>query len=89
MRHAILFRVKIPNLKGEKTLVSSKLLTLYGTPASISEAQARLENLPQVRRADAGAAAGEIRLLLCGPLPERELLALLAPSGICGFRIHI
>ena len=70
-------------------MVSSKQLTLYGTPASVGEAQALIENLPQVRRVDAGAAAGEIRLLLCGPLTERELLALLAPSGICGFRIHI
>lgn len=70
-------------------MVNSRQLTLYGTPASICEAQARLENLPQVRRVDAGAAAGELCLLLCDPLSERELLALLAPSGICGFRFHI
>lgn len=70
-------------------MVSSKQLTLYGPPASVCEAQALLENLPQVRRVDAGTAAGELRLLLCSPLSERELLTVLAPSGICGFRIHI
>lgn len=70
-------------------MVSSKQLTLYGAPAGLERAQALLENLPQVRRVDAGATAGEIRLRLARPLPEGELIALLAQSGICGFRIHI
>ena len=70
-------------------MVSSRQLTLYGAPADLERAQALLENLSQVRRVDTGATAGEIRLRLARPVPEGELIALLAQSGICGFRIHI
>ena len=70
-------------------MVSSRQHTLYGAPASIERAQALLENLPQVRRIDAGAGTGTVRLLLSGPLPEADLIELLAQSGLSGFRIHI
>ena len=61
-------------------------LALYGACSARKQAQALLENRPEVKRLDACADASEVRLILSEPLSESELLPLLASSGISGFR---
>ena len=60
-------------------------ITLYGAQPSRERARLLLENQPQVRRVDASAGLGRLRLFLRSPVSEDELVALLAPSGISGF----
>lgn len=66
----------------------TRSLVLYGTPAARELAKLTLENQPEVRRIDASADLCELRLLLSPSLTESALLALLAQSGISGFRLY-
>lgn len=63
-----------------------KTIILYGNQNACDKAQALLENLPEVKRADK-ISHNEIRLLLHDPLHEKSLIPLLADSGISGFRL--
>lgn len=64
-----------------------RTIVLYG-PLSVREhAKLLLENQPQVKRVDAAAGFGHLRIVMTMPISEDELIALLAPSGINGFGI--
>ena len=62
-------------------------LALYGACSARKQAQALLENCPQVRRVDALGDGRTLRLTMTDPLPEGELLTLLRASGVSGFRV--
>ena len=64
-----------------------RTITLYGTLSSREHAKILLENQPQVRRIDAAAGFGQLRLFLSAPIGNSELIDLLATSGISGFGI--
>ncbi|MDY5348478.1 MAG: hypothetical protein SPG80_02895 [Candidatus Ventricola sp.] len=68
-------------------MFSDATLALYGACQARKQAQALLENRPEVRRLDACADASKVRLVLSEPLPEGTLLSLLSGSGISGFRV--
>lgn len=69
-------------------MMTSATLSLYGTPSSRELAKLTLENQPKIRRIDAAADLGELRLFCAQPIEERELVSWLAESGISGFRIQ-
>mgnify|MGYP000136255339 FL=1 len=68
-------------------MTSCKNLVLYGSLAARELAKITLEDQPQVRRIDASADLTQLRLVLSPALTEKELIPLLAKSGISGFRL--
>ena len=68
-------------------MAQMRTLSLYGPLASRERVRLLLENQPQVRRLDASAGLTQLRLFLSDSLSEDEVLALLASSGISGFRL--
>ncbi len=68
-------------------MMDSATLLIYGPPAARKLAKLTLENQPQIRRIDAAEDFGELRLLCCVPIAERDIISWLAQSGISGFRI--
>lgn len=63
-------------------------LTLFGTRQAQTSALALLENCPQIRRVDSTEDGHTLRLTLCVPMSEGELIALMRSSGISGFRMR-
>ena len=64
-----------------------RTITLYGPLSMREHAKLLLENQPQVKRIDATAGLGQLKMVLTMPIGEDELIALLASSGINGFGI--
>ena len=62
-----------------------RCIELFGTAAAGDKARIMLENLPEIRRIDDLRESGSTVLILHAPISEKELIPLLACSGISGF----
>ena len=62
-------------------------IILYGSPAARETARSILQNLGTVKREECVRNGCEVRLMLNAPLKETNLISLLRPSGIHGFRL--
>ena len=63
-------------------------IELYGSSSACETARYMLENLPQIKRADAYRESRTVVLVLQESLTEKELIPLLAHSGISGFSLR-
>ena len=64
-----------------------RTIILYGPLSMREHAKLLLENQPQVKRIDASAGLGHLKMVMTTPISEDALIALLASSGINGFGI--
>ena len=62
-------------------------IILYGSPTARETATSILQNLGTVKREVHVHNGCEVRLMLDTPLKETNLISLLRPSGIHGFRL--